>query len=265
VDLGDDEVRIQVQARAHRMPGGVGSHDGHRAVGLEAEHSGDLRTGERLDLVAYRSEERVRRHALRDQRGHAPQGGLLLRQAGHLGLRLTVGGRRREQLREVGQSRLGIGGQRLGVRRGDDHRSPRAPTHGEWGAHRRADADAPALLGDLALHAGVVVDARRSAARSHLAQDARADERPPPPDREQRALRGKARPLGRGAVILESHDAHERDVQHARDLLGHEVEQTRGLGAVRRRHPPQRRLLLRKPARSTSIARVRLRHGCLGP
>jgi hypothetical protein len=189
---------------------------------------------------------------------------VLLRQAGHLGLRLAVGDRRREQRREVGQPLLGIRGQRLGVRRGDDHRSPCAPTHGDWDPHRRADAHASALLGDLALHAGVVVDARRPAARSHLAQDARADERPPPPDREQRALRGNARPLGRDAVILEPHDAHERDVQHARDLLGHKGEQTRGLGTVRRRYPPQRRLLLRKPARPTSIARVRLRHGCLG-
>ena len=78
VDLGDDEVRIQLEARAHRVPGGVGSHDGHRAVGLETDHGGGVRPGERLDLVAHRTEERVRRHALRDQRRHAPQRRLLV-------------------------------------------------------------------------------------------------------------------------------------------------------------------------------------------
>jgi hypothetical protein len=57
----------------------MGSHRGHRAIGFEAQNGGRVGPDQPFDLIAHGTEQRLRRHGLRDQRGHAPQSRLLLR------------------------------------------------------------------------------------------------------------------------------------------------------------------------------------------
>jgi hypothetical protein len=195
VNLGDDEVRIQLGARAHRVPGGVGSHDGHRAVGLEAEHGGGVRSGERLDLVAHRTEESVRRHAPRDQRGHAPQRCLLLGEHRSRLARLGVGDRRRYELGEVREPRLGVFRERLVPRRENHHRAPQTTLDRNRARDGRAHARATNDSSDL------------------------PDLRPARSDRERLVIALAEAADHDGAVRLVADQPDVRDIEDPGDLL----------------------------------------------
>ena len=170
------------------MPGRVDSHDGHRAVGLEADHGGAVRPGERFDLVAHRTEERVRRHALRDQRGHAPQRCLLLGEHRSRLSRLGVGDRRRYELGEVCEPGLGVFRERLVPRRENHHRAPQTSLDHNRARDGRAHARATNDISDLPRHARIVLDAGGATGLPNGCNYTRAVQRPARSDRERLVL-----------------------------------------------------------------------------
>src|SRR5262249_25522077 len=91
-------------------------------------------------------EELLRARALGDERRHAPEGRLLVRQSGHLLTRLRVRDRSRDQLGEAAESELGAGGELLisvGCR---DQRAPQLTVDHDRSPERGVDpavADEP--------------------------------------------------------------------------------------------------------------------------
>ena len=69
------------------------------------------------------------------------------------------------------------------------------------------------------------------------------------------------------AVGFEAFHDHAADIHHTGDLARDSGQELLGLRMLgdERRDAPQRCLLLHKPLQPTSIACVRVRHGCLGP
>ena len=119
---------------------------GDRRVGLVADHSRVVDAEEPCHLLGDRGEDLRRRRLVRDERRHAPQRGLLLREATRLGPRLGVRDRRRHQLGELGQPRLGVLWERLLPGRGGDRHAPHAAVDHDRDAHRGPDRELPRLL-----------------------------------------------------------------------------------------------------------------------
>lgn len=88
--------------------GGPGGDDGHRVVGLAAGHPREVRAEQRADLFGDGTEELARGHSLRDERRHAPQGRLLLREPRRLGPSFGVRDRGGDELREGGDPRFRV-------------------------------------------------------------------------------------------------------------------------------------------------------------
>jgi hypothetical protein len=224
-----------------RLPGSAPRREvRHQVVRIVTRDARQVGAEQPADLRADRPKKLIGRHAVRDQRRDAPQGSLLIGEAGRLRLRLGIGDRRREQLGEVGQARLAVR-RELGRRRRDDHRAPHAPRRGDRNGHRRADAGAADVLGDLTLHARVILDPRGLTAGMHPRQSTRPVQPPALLAREHdEATLGVARALHHAAVVLEPHDARQRHMQDPRHLLGDDREQPRRLSLLRhkRRHPP---------------------------
>jgi hypothetical protein len=125
----------------------------------------------------------------RDERRHAPQRGLLVGEPLDLLARLPVGDRRRDELGEVRQAALGIGGQGIGLGGGHDHGSPETARDDDGDTDGGTDSDATGRLGDHSLQAGVVVDASRPTGLQDLGHHVGALEGPAGSDAEDGSLR----------------------------------------------------------------------------
>jgi hypothetical protein len=119
--LGDQHRRIAFLGRpasrelwvlAHCDPGRYRSH---RVLGLVADHPREVRAQEPADLRGDGPEELVLRHTPRDECRHPPQRGLLLGEPSHLHPGFGVRDRRRDELGEGGDPRLGVRRERLVV------------------------------------------------------------------------------------------------------------------------------------------------------
>ena len=121
--------------------GGPGGHGRHVAIGLVAEHPREVGAEQPADLFGDRREDLAFGHSARDERRHAPKGRLLVGQPPDLRPRLGVRDRRRHELRERGEPRLGVGRQRL-LRRGQRDQAPDAALDDD----RRPDGRAERLL-----------------------------------------------------------------------------------------------------------------------
>ncbi len=166
------------------------------------------------------------------------------------GLRLGVGDRGGGQFSEAGQSRLGVGRQRLHAGRSHHHDAPEASLDDDWYTDGRADPVLADGFGNVTRGPGVVVDPGRPARLEHHGVQIVPAEPPPGADRELRTgpvPRGDHRSRTVGAV-----PAHGRviSVQQPPGLLG---DRGQYLGRRRRfgherRYPPERGLFLRELA-----------------
>ena len=116
-----------VDSRADRFViscGTPGGHSGRRAVKLVARHVRGVDPEEQADLTRDRREHVGRRDAAGDQRRHAPQRGLLVREPGKLLPARAVRDRRGDQLRELGEPILDVVEQGLALRDTGTHHAP---------------------------------------------------------------------------------------------------------------------------------------------
>src|SRR5271166_22829 len=216
-------------------PGGnVGEH----TVGVVADEARHIDRKQPRDLLNDRREHLLRRRPARHQCRDAAQRRLLLSQPGELGAAVGVRDRRRHQLGEGGQPRLGVGRhQLLAAERYDD-----AAPQPALGADRHADrgTQPPVAGGDLPDHAGdvAVVDPGRPAGAVHHGGHVPAAERQLAADRGRR--RG-ARP-GPGADDLEGvrrvAARYQRRYPPQRGLLLGHLTQPRLIGWITAHHPP---------------------------
>jgi hypothetical protein len=99
----------------------------------------------------------------RHNRGDPPQRGLLVREPVDLGPGLGVRNGACDQVAEVREAGLGVGGKRLSPTLRSDHHAPQASLHRNRTPVRRTDAELPHARPKSAGCRGVVVDARRPA------------------------------------------------------------------------------------------------------
>ena len=250
VDHCGDARAFEREPRADGQSRGVApapARDADHAVGrLVALHAREVRTAEDADLAGHRLEHLRRRCPFRHQRRHATQRGLLVDKPPHLRPRLGVRDRRRHQLRERGEARLGIRRQGLLLAGGGGHQGP-------TGGPRRRSASRPpsgrppgGCPQRVAGGIGVVVDPGRTACLEYERGEVRIPERPP-------AANGKALPgaghEGDRAVGLVADHVRQVDRKQPPDLVRDRREHLLRPRPARhqRRHPPQRRLLLGQP------------------
>ena len=143
---------------------------------LEPDDRRHIRAEQATDLLADGREDHVGPHALRHQCRQSAQRRLLLGKPCESLARLGILDRGREQLGEVGQTRLGAWRQRVLLCGGGDHRAPEASRHDDRNSDRGANSGATDDLGDLAFQLRVLVDAGRLAVLTHELKDVRAFE-----------------------------------------------------------------------------------------
>ena len=238
------------QTRTHRE-GGVGiappRDHGDRRVGLVSDHPHVFDAQEPCHLLGDRCGDLRRRRLARDERRHAPQRGLLLREATRVGPRLGVRDRRRQQLRELGQPRLGVLWERLLTGRGGKRHAPHAAVDHDRDADRGPDRELPHLLDERP------VERQLQRPEPHCApvvahRPQRVVQGPPGADRNA-CVRGAPGGHERHRVVgLEAHQGRRIGAHEPADLLVDRREQLvlRHAAGDERRHAPQRRLLLRQ-------------------
>ena len=225
-------------------------HHRGRLVLVEADQPRGVAFEQPPELLRDRGEDLRRGGFVRHERRHPAQGGLLVREATHLGPRLGVRDRRRDQLGELREPRLGAArevARLLGV---DEERAPHLSLDDDRATDRGAHSE---LLADehrdRAGGACPVVFPGGPARRQDRRRKPVALERPHTPD--LRVLtRGRPRRHGGQRPPGEVPD-HPREVgaEQRPDLLGDGVEELARRHAPRdeRRDAPQRRLLVRQP------------------
>ena len=170
-----DTVAFEGQARSDRYlqprPASI-RDDGGRAIRLVTRHRHAIRVQNVRDLRGDDLEDRGRGSATRDQRCHAPQRRLLLREPRRLRPRLGVRDRRRDQLGELLDARRGFRGQRLGLPRQGNHGAPESAFDDDRRADRRANAYAARPGRDRARRIRVIVEPRRPPRPMHAGGDA---------------------------------------------------------------------------------------------
>jgi hypothetical protein len=116
----------------------------HRGAGLVATHARVFDREQAPDLVGDRREYLLWRGPVRHQRRDPPQRGLLVSQPGEPGAALRIRDRHREQLRELGETCLGVRRQSRPVqRRTDGHHPPHVTVDDDRRADRRVKAAPP--------------------------------------------------------------------------------------------------------------------------
>ena len=250
--------------------GGPGRYDSHRVMALVTGHSGEVSAEQPPDLRRDRREQLLRLRPERHQRRDPPQRRLLLGQPGELGAVLRVRDRRRQQVGEVGEARLGIRRQRLRFRRPGCHHAPEASFDDDGSASCGPNSCSLQGLRQRASGMRVAVDPGRPSRPKHQLRDTLTLQRQPRTNLEfGRNLNGLAPPrdYGCGSVGLVAKNSRSVDRDEPPDLLGNGGEDLSRRQTARHkgRHPPERRLLLgQHPVALLRFAQIGLRLSPLG-
>ena len=161
---------------------------------------------------------------------------------------LAVRDRGRDELGELGESPLGVGGQGLLALRDDRQDAPEPAIDGDRRSHRRAPAHLAGGLGRLARRFGVVRDPTGPARLEDQARDGAFD-LVAPSDVPVSALGRPAAERCHGAVCLVARERRGVCGNQGGDLRAHRFEHLCRWRARcdQGRHPAQRRLLLGEP------------------
>jgi hypothetical protein len=246
--VGESRSGVDVAA------GSAPATDRGRAISLVAAEAGSIRGNHTTGLGDHRFDHLGRRRRLGNERRHPPQRRLLLREPGELLAALGIRDCGRDELSELRQALFCVGGQGLVAPRDGGQYTPEAALDGDRHPHGRAPAHLAGGGRGCAGRVCVAVYPRRLAGLEDQTGHG-------PLEGESRsgvdiaAASGPATERGNRAVGLVAGESGALGGKQLGDLDAHRLEH---LGRWRsagneRRHPPERRLLLRQPPQLTAI------------